>query len=277
MLSARAQPAPPVAPPSAGDPNADPTVQPAGTRGLDIEQKVGEKLPLDLTFVDETGATVVLGDYFRGGDRPVILVMAYYECPLLCPLVLQGVADAARGLDGWTPGDEYEIVTVSIDPQETPEIAAQKKQGTMKRLAMPGAEDGWHFLTGVFQHVDALAVASGFGYRYLPAQDEYAHGAVIILVSPDGTISRYLPGVRYDPQQLKLGLLDAGQGKIGSLFDQLVLYCYQFDPDKGKYTPVAIRVMQLGGLGTLIGLSGLVAGLFYFERKKRKRRASMAG
>ncbi len=266
-----AQPAPPVAPPSAGDPNADPTIQPAATRGLDIEQKVGGQLPLDLTFVDESGATVVLGQYFTG-DKPVILVMAYYECPLLCPLVLQGVSDAVRALDGLVVGQDYEIVTVSIDPRETPEIASAKKADVMQRLAIPGAESGWHFLTGVFQHVDALAVASGFGYRYLPAQGEYAHGAVLILASPDGTISRYLPGVRYDPAQLKLALLDAGEGKVGSLFDHLVLWCYKFDPDKGKYTPVAMRVMQLGGAGTLFALTALVGGLFYFERSKRNLR-----
>jgi protein SCO1 len=196
--------------------------------------------------------------------------MSYYECPLLCPLVLNGTVDAARRVDGWVPGQQYEVVAVSIDPDETPAIAAKRKEETLKRLAMPGAEAGWHFLTGTFQHVDALAAATGFGYRYIPAQDEYAHGAVLIFVSPEGMITRYLPGTTYPPEQFKLALLDAGEGKVGSLFDQFVLWCFQFDETKGKYTIVAMRVMQLGGLAVLLTLSGLIGFLFVLERKRRR-------
>lgn len=238
---------------------------PPELKDVQVVEHLGEKVPLDLEFVDEDGRKVKLGQYFTG-RRPVLLTLVYYQCPMLCNMVLNGVVAGLKPLD-WVPGQDYEVVTVSINPTEGPELAREKKASYLAELGKPGAEKGWHFLTGERAHIKALADAVGFGYRYDPAQQQYAHGAVIFLLSPDGTISRYLYGIDFPPKQLRLGLVEAGQGKLGSAIDQFLLRCYQYDPASRKYGVYVWGVMRMGGLLTIVVLGGL---LLYLWRRERK-------
>ena len=242
--------------------------QPQDLEGVDVVEHLGEQLPLDLEFKDERGRTVRLGDYF-GDERPVILVLAYYECPMLCSLVLNGMAKGLKGLD-WVPGKKFEIVTVSIDPREGPDLAKFKKQEYLRELKLPGASDGWHFLTGKEANIEVLADAVGFQYRYVKARDEYAHPAVLSLSTPDGVISRYLYGIKFEPRDLRLGLVEASEGKVGSTLDRILLYCYHYDATEGRYAPVAKNIMRVGGALTVVVL-GFALLVFWARELGRKK------
>ncbi|GIV19822.1 MAG: electron transporter SenC [Armatimonadota bacterium] len=238
-------------------------------RDITIEQKLNEQVPLDLTFRDETGKTVPLKQYF--GQKPVLLTLVYYECPSLCGLVLQGLLKSLRVLN-YTPGEQFEIVTVSISPSETPELAATKKQNFLKEYGRLDAAKGWHWLTGEEQNIRALADAVGFRYVYDPKSKQYAHAAGIILLTPSGRVSRYFYGIEYSPRDLRLGIMDASQGKVGSLVEKVILFCYQYDPTTGKYSLVVIRIVQLASVLTLLVLGGFMATQFYREKRVQSLR-----
>lgn len=240
-------------------------VTPHQFEGVEVVEHLGETAPLDLAFRDEVGRTVTLGDYTRG-EKPVLLILGYYQCPMLCSMVLNGVTEGLKGLE-WVPGEQFHVVTVSIDPTEGPALAKAKKQSHLEALGKPGAEAGWHFLTGEHANVKALAAAMGFGYRYEPRQKQYAHGAVVFLLSPEGKITRYLYGIELEPKQLKLALVEAGEGKVGSVIDRFLLRCFHFDPDSRKYGVYVWGVMRAGGVLTVVLLGGLL--LFLWRRERR--------
>ena len=236
--------------------------------GIDIIEHLGDSLPLNLSFVDDNGNKVTLSDYFKG-DKPVLLTLGYYECPMLCNLVFNGVSEGIKEL-GWVPGEKYEVVSVSIDPLETAELAANKKANYIKFLEMPEAAAGWHFLVTESENAKTLADAIGFKYYYVEDRDEYAHAAAAYLISPDGVISRYLYGIQYTGINLKLGLLEASEGKIGSTMDKILLYCFRYDPDAKGYVLFAQNAMKVGGVATVILIALLVGSLYLKERLKAR-------
>jgi protein SCO1 len=234
-----------------------------------VTEHLNAKLPLDLEFRDEEGNWVELGSFFDG-ERPVILTLNYYRCPMLCGLMLNGVVDGLEAM-AWTPGEEFEIVTISINPLETPELAQAKKQNYLNRLDRPGVAQGWHFMTGRELEIKRLAETVGFSYTYDPVSQEYAHAAAIFVCTPDGRVSRYLYGIEYPAKRLKLSLLEAAEGTIGSTLDQLILYCYHYDPTNRRYTPVAMNIMRVGG-GATASILAVVLGMFFFREWRRKKR-----
>jgi protein SCO1/2 len=241
---------------------------PEELRRVGVEEKLDAVLPLHLPFKDERGRDVTLGSYFRGG-RPVVLTLNYSRCDMLCTLELNGLVASLKAL-AWSPGAEFEVVTVSIDPRETPPAAAKKRAGYLRELGRPGADEGWHFLTGSGASIRTLASSVGFSYEYDPATDQYAHAAVIVLATGDGRVSRYLYGVEFPPDTLRLGLLEASEGRIGSVLDRILLYCYHYDAERGRYGPAARKIMELGGLATVLVL-GSVLGTFWWRERARGR------
>jgi protein SCO1/2 len=243
---------------------------PEALEEVGITEHLDAKLPMDLEFRDEDGISVTLGSFFDG-ERPVILTLNYYRCPMLCGLMLNGLVDGLEQLE-WTPGQEFEIVTVSINPLETPALAKEKKQNYIKRYGRPSAMAGWHFLTGREPEIDRLAETVGFRFVYDPVEKQYAHAAAIFVCTPDGRVARYLYGIEYPSKRLKLGLLEASEGKIGSTLDQLILYCYHYDPSNRRYSPVAMNIMRVGG-GATASILAIALGLFWF-REWRQRKSS---
>jgi len=235
--------------------NLPSNVRPSGLKDVAIEQRLNEQIPTDLTFRDETGKTVRLGDYF--GKRPVILNLAYYTCPMLCSEVMAGLTSALRVLK-FDIGKEFDVLTVSFDPHDTPEAASAKKAEYINRYNRPGAAQGWHFLTGPENSIAALTKAAGFRYQYDPATGQFAHGTAIIVLTPEGKISQYYYGVEFAPKDLRLGLIQASDNKIGNIVDQVLLYCYHYNPDTGKYGAVIMRILRIAGLATIVMLGGLV-------------------
>lgn len=231
-----------------------------GTEGVGLDQKLGAKLPLGLAFRDDAGQDVTLGRYF-GQGKPVVLMLVYYNCPMLCNLLLDGVTQSFRGLPR-TPGADFTVVTVSFEPTETTAQAARQKAKHVQDLGRPAAAEGWHFLTGSKPNILRLADAVGFRYRWDAANAQYAHPATLLFVAPDGTITRYLPGLTFPPLDVRLALNEAAEGKVGSVVDAFLMFCYQYDPNKGGYGLVALRVMQLGGLVTLLVLGAFLTVLW---------------
>jgi protein SCO1/2 len=231
-------------------------VDPASLKDIGIDQHLDQQIPLDLQFKDENGNPVRLGDYFKKG-RPVILTLVYYQCPMLCSEVLSGL-DSAMQVMKFTAGNEYEVVTVSIDPRDTPEVAKEKKASYLKEYNRPGAEDGWHFLTGEPENVAKLAKTVGWKYRWDPKLNQFIHAAGIMIVTPQGKLAQYYYGIEYAPKDLRLGLVEASQDKIGNLVDQVVLYCYHYDPHTGKYGAVVANMLRIGGAATILLLGGFI-------------------
>ncbi|NTU82896.1 MAG: SCO family protein [Chloroflexales bacterium] len=223
---------------------------------VSFEQRLGKQVPLDLPFVDEAGAAVRLGDYL--GEKPVVLALGYLECPMLCPLVRDGMVKALSEVEGLRAGVDYTVVNVSIDPAETPMIAANTKAAIMSRLGQPGAERGWHFLTGTQDSIQRLADAVGFRYFYDETIDQYAHAAGILVLTPGGELARYFYGIEFNPSDLRLGLVEASGNKIGSPVDQLLLLCYHFDPSTGKYTGLVMTALRVAGVITVLALFALI-------------------
>jgi protein SCO1/2 len=244
---------------------------PKQLEAVDVKEHLGASIPKTLGFVDETGRPVVLGDYLDG-KLPVVFTFNYSNCPMLCSLMLNGFVRGMKELD-YTPGKEFRVVTVSIDSKEKPERALATQHHYLGTYGKPEAKDGWHFLTGSENNVRAYAGALGVGYTYVPERNEYAHPAVLAVASPDGKIVRYLYGVEYPPQNLKLALLEASQGKIGTAFDRLILYCFHYDASQGKYAPVAANIMRIGGAVAVVLLVAFLALLFRADAKKRRRLA----
>lgn len=244
--------------------NATDSQPPPILRDVGIDQHLDQQVPLDLVFHDETGQAVQLGQYF--GSKPVILALVYYECPMLCTLTLNGLASALKVLS-FDVGNQFNVVTVSFNPRETPALAAAKKKTYLERYGRAGAEQGWHFLTGDAANIARLTQAVGFRYVYDAEQKQYAHAAGITLLTPQGRIARYFFGVEYSPRNLRLGLIEASHNQIGSPVDQLLLYCYHYDPTTGKYGAVAMNMVRVGGVLTVLALGGFVIIALRRERQ----------
>jgi protein SCO1/2 len=247
---------------------------PAQQIGLD--QKLGGQVPLELAFRDETGREVRLAELF--GRRPVVIALVYYDCPMLCTLVLNGMVRTFRALSLHL-GQDYEVITVSIDPRETPELAARKKAEYLKTFAAgepgPEAAEGWHFLTGDQASIDALARTVGFRYAYDAASDEFAHASGLIVATPQGVLSHYLYGVEYITRDLRLALVEASQGRVGGLIDQVLLLCYHYDPSTGRYGFAVVTAVRSAGILTVVLILGFIVRSLVRERGPRARTPSL--
>jgi len=236
--------------------------------GAEIVEKLGDSLPIDqIWLIDENGDSSSIRDLLLPG-KPAILNMGYFDCPKLCGLVTNALL-AGMQQTAWAPGNEYQVLTISLDPSEKYDLAAEKKSNYLKRFNRPGAEDGWRFLTGTAANVEALSKATGFGFVWDESSEQYIHAAAIVVISPDGVITRYLYGVSYPEIQLRNALFEAADGKVGSTLDRLVLYCFDYDPLSNSYVLVAINIMKLGGLVTMLGL-GIFLGLFWLRERRSK-------
>ena len=230
-------------------------------QNVGFEPTLNSHIPLDIPFRDETGRTIQLHDYFT--NKPVVLALVYYGCPMLCDQLEQGVVGTLRMLS-FNPGRDYEVVFVSFDSRETPELAAQKKQSALKQFRRPATADGWHFLTGSQESIDALTKAANFRYSFDKKSGLFAHASGIMLLTPDGRISRYFYGIEYPSRDMRLGLVDASAGKIGTVIDHVLLYCYQYDPSSARYSASILKIVRLGGVLTIVCM---VAGILIFRRR----------
>lgn len=245
-----------------------PTSRPNLLRDVGIDQKLGDQIPLDLVFRDSTGRNVTLGDYF--GKKPVILILVYYNCPMLCTLALNGLLHSMRAMS-FTAGDQFNVVTVSFDPREGPQLAAAKKRTYLGLYQRPAADDGWHFLTGGEDSIQQLTKAVGFRYAYDATSGQFAHATGLMVLTPRGKLSRYFYGIEYSPSDLRLSLVEASGGRIGSPVDELLLFCCAYNPATGKYGLIISRVIMLSGLATVLGLGIVVLVLFRGERRSKKK------
>jgi protein SCO1 len=225
-----------------------------------IDQHLNQQIPLDLGFVDEKGQPVQLRQYF--GQKPVIITMVYYTCPMLCSQVLSGLTGTLVSVSAFNVGREFNVVTVSFDPRDTPRAAMDTKTRYLKRYRRAGSEGGWHFLTGKQEQIHALAQALGFRYTWDEQNQQYAHASGIMLLTPDGRIAQYYYGIEYAPRDLRLGIVEASKGKIGTVVDQLLLYCYHYDPTQGKYGVVIFNVLRISALATVLVLGGFMFVMF---------------
>jgi protein SCO1/2 len=243
---------------------------PAILSKVGIAQRLNEQLPLDLTFTDDAGKQVQLGSYF--GKRPAILALVYYQCPMLCSEELNGLTGALQMVN-FVPGRDFDVIVVSIDPSEGTDLAAAKKRIYLKRYGHPDTAAGWHFMTGTQANIDALTKAVGFGYVKIPGPDgkltQFAHASSIQIVTPEGKLAQYYMGVEYSPKDLRLGLVEASANRIGSPVDNILTYCYHYDPKTNKHSLIVARVVQLGGLVTLCTLGGFM--LVMFRRDARQQ------
>lgn len=233
---------------------------PDALKNIGIDQRLNNQLPFGATFKDEAGNSVKLGDYF-GKGRPVIVSLVYYKCPMLCNQVLNGLVGSIRGQSAYLVGRDFDVVTVSFDPRETPQDAAEKKKivlNDLRRLDDPVAAAGWHFLTGDKQQIDAVADAVGFHYAFDTNTNQFAHASGVMVATPEGKLSRYFYGIEYAPRDLKLALVESSAGKIGSLADKITLYCYHYDPTTGKYGFAIMSAMRVGGIVTVLGVIALI-------------------
>jgi protein SCO1/2 len=231
----------------------DPASAKPGLLGkIGLDQKIGQKIPLDLPFTDDSGRPATLGQYF--GKRPVLLVLAYYECPMLCTQVLNGVVSAV-GILNFQVGREFDVVVVSFNPKEGPGLAAQKKAAYVERYGRPGSADGWHFLTGTQASIDALTSAVGFRYAYDEKIGQYAHGAGMELLTPSGVLSKYFYGIEFSARDIRLGLIEASNERIGTPIDDVLLLCYHYDPATGKYGAAVLGLVRAGGVATMLAFA----------------------
>jgi protein SCO1/2 len=238
---------------------------PPELRNVGIDQRLNQPVPLDLPFRNEAGETVTLRSLMRG--KPVILSLAYYQCPMLCTLVLNGLTSAMRALP-FDAGNEFDVITISFDPKDTPELAAKKTATYLEEYRREGAAQGWHFLTGDEASIKQLTDAVGFRYTYLPDKNQFAHAAGIFVLTPQGILSRYFYGVEFAPRDLKFGLMDAADGKIGSPVDQLMLFCFQYDPSTGRYTNNVMTAIRIGAVLTLLALGTMIFRTWRRDRAK---------
>ena len=255
-----------LAPGDAGDPAK---AKPGLLKKIGIDQRLHQQVPLDLVFTDETGRDVPLGAFF--GKRPVILALVYYECPMLCTQVLNGVV-SALGVLTFDVGREYDVIAVSINPKETPALAAQKKQAYLDRYKRPHTAEGWHFLTGKEENIQRLAAAVGFRYAFDEEIQQYAHGAGIEILTPRGVVSKYFYGIEYSARDIKFGLIEASEERIGTPIDAALLLCYHYDPATGKYGATAIGAVRIGAVATVLAF---LTFLFVSLRKERAQRGAL--
>lgn len=240
------------------------SVTPPQLRGVGIDQRLNNQIPMDLKFRDESGQTVRLGSYF--GKKPVILSLVYYTCPMLCTMAENGLLNALRDVK-FNIGEEYNVVTVSIDPTENPEMAMGKKAVYVGLYGRPAAKQGWHFLVGDDPNIRSLANAVGFHYNYIPETKQFAHATGLVVITPQGKISRYFYGIQYQPRDIRLALVEASDEKIGNPVDAVMLYCCQYDPHTGKYGVVVSQVLKVAGAITLLCMGTMIFGL---SRSKRQ-------
>jgi len=239
--------------------------RPLALRDVTLDQKLGAQVPLGLRFSDEAGRTVSLSDYF--GQRPVILTLVYLRCQDLCPLVLDGLMRTLRPLS-FTVGKEFEVIIVSFDPQDTPALATARKNDLVKQYSRPQAAAGWHFLTGDKQSIEGLTRAVGFRANYESGKERYDHATGLIVLTPQGKIARYFYGIEFSPRDVRLGLIEAASEKIGSPIDQLLLFCYHYDPTTGRYGLWITRVIRLAGIVTVLALGAFIVVMLRREQKQ---------
>jgi protein SCO1 len=266
--------------PTLNAPHAQPTPDLLNMKGADrpspltsvtIEQKLNSQLPLDAPFRDEYGNNVKLGKYF--GKRPVVLALVYYECPMLCTQILNGMVRAAKVLT-FTPGKDYDVVAISFDARETPKQAAAKKAVYMKDYGHPETADGWHFLTGDLESIKRVTDAVGFRYKWDVYTAQFAHASAIYVLTPDGRLSKYFYGIEYSPKDMRFGLVEASHNKIGNAVDQILLFCYHFDPASAKYTMVALNILRAAGAATVLTLGGFVFIMLRRDHRQKGNRAA---
>lgn len=243
------------------------TAQPAILKNVGVEQKIGSQLPMDATFIDESGNEVALGELI--GDKPVILSLVYYDCPMLCTEVLNGLNRSVAPLK-FSMGEDYEVISISFDPNETHVLAGQKKNVYVKRYNRSGAEAGWHFLTGKAASIDAVTDAVGFNYVYDEKEQQFVHGSAIMVVTPEGVVSHYFFGIEYPSEDLRLALVESSESKLGTVLDQVMLYCFHYDPEKGKYGVVIMNVIRVAGAGTLLAMGSFMFVMFRRDRRRKK-------
>jgi protein SCO1/2 len=243
-------------------------ILPKEMEGIGITQNIGKRVNLDTLFVDETGQSVRLSKYITG-DKPIVLSLVYYTCPSLCNFHLNGVAETLRDIK-WRPAEDYEFVAISFDPKETPPLAQTKKKNFLKQYQKEGNDKGWHFLTGAEENIRRLADEVGFKYKWVDGKKEWAHASAAIMISPEGIITRYLPGVIFEKRDFELAISEASNGTVGNIIDQLVLFCFQFDPEKNKYSLYAFNVMRAGGGITVLLLILLIVPAWIRGRKSHK-------
>ena len=241
---------------------------PTTLKTVGIDQRLGEQLPLDTELKDEDGNSVKLGTYFNSG-RPVVLAFVYYECPMLCNQVLNGLTGTLKGIS-FDAGKEFDVVAISFDARENekPDLAKNKKASYMERYGRPGTEKGWHFLTGTQEAIEKITSAAGFNYKWDEKSDQFAHAAGVMVVTPDGRMSRYFYGIDYSPKDIKFGIMESAESKVGSATEKLLLYCYHYDPATGKYGLSILRVIRGAGVLTLLGMGTMI---FAFWRKNKRK------
>jgi len=260
------QPAPAQPSYSMQDSNLRPAL-PGALQGVGIDQRLDYQLPLDAVFRDEAGQSVPLSTFFAS-QKPVILAPVYYRCPMLCTQILTGLESSLKAVS-LNPGRDFEVVAFSFDPKDTPETAQSKRELYLRRYSRPGTANGWHFLTGDARNIKLLTDALGFHFKYDPASDQFAHASAVMIATPEGRLSRYFYGVEYAPRDIRLGLVEASRGKVGTPVDQILLFCFHYDPATGKYGAVAIRSLRIfSALFVLVSGAFLV---FVIRREKRQK------
>ncbi len=242
------------------------TARPSILGKIDFQQRLNQQIPLDLFFRDDTGKQVQLGDYF--GKRPVVLQLVYYQCPMLCTLALNGTLRAFRA-SSFTAGREFEAVTVSINPEETPALAGAKKAVYLGKYGRPAAANGWHFLTGQEPAIHALADAVGFQYAYDPASKQYAHTTGLLVLTPEGRVARYQYGVEYSARDLEFSIVDASHGKIGSPAEKFLLFCFHYDPAAGKYSTAVMNILRASSIAVFLALGTFIAVMVRRDQRKK--------
>jgi protein SCO1/2 len=241
-----------------------PNRRPSILDGVGLDQRLNSQVPLDLAFLDESGQPVQLKQYF--GAKPVILTLVYFQCPMLCSQVQSGLAGALNGIVRFNVGRDFNVVIVSFDPRDTPKDAAENKKTYISRYRRAGAEQGWHFLTGRKDQIDALAQAVGFRYAWDPDAQQFAHPSAIMVLTPDGRLAQYYYGIEYPPKDIQLGLIEASRGKIGTLLDQVVLLCYHYDPRQGRYGAAIFNILRISAGATVLLLCGYMVIMFRRDR-----------
>ncbi len=246
---------------------------PAQLQAVGIDQKLGEQLPFDAEFKDENGNIIKLGSLFNG-KKPVILAFVYYECPMLCNEVLNGLTGSLKGIS-FDAGKDFDVVAISFDARENdkPDLAKNKRESYLNRYGRAGALNGWHFLTGTQSEIDKVTQAAGFNYQFDEKTNQFAHAGGIMMTTPDGRLSRYFYGIDYAPGDVKFGLIDSGEGKIGNPVEKLFLYCFHYDPASGKYGFAVLRAMRLTAVATVLGIIGMM--LFFWRKNKNKEAAGL--
>lgn len=240
------------------------TETPEALKAVGIDQRLDSQIPLDAAFRNQRGETVTIGSLLR--RRPAILTLVYYECPMLCTMILNGTLRTIRALE-MTAGRDYDIITLSFDPSETPEIARRKREEYLERYHRPEAEQGWHFLVGEEANIRKVAEAAGFRYQRDPGTNQWAHASAIMVLTPEGRLSRYFYGVEYSARDLRLGLVEAAAGKIGTAVDQILLYCFHYDPATGKYSLAVLNTLRGAAALTVLALAG-----FWFKQYRNNRK-----